>query len=399
MPQWLPTADILRNEIVSDVFRAAERSDARGAHTGVHVIGVALHPASASERGMRLEEMAYHTARAALDAAGVTRRQLDSLTLGACDELDARPISSMLMSAPSGGYDTDEIKVTDSGASALCMAFARFLAGESDLGLVMSWCKSSKTDVEAVMRLRGDPFFTRPLGINAAIGDALFAQAVGGEFGITPDEVGRRVVDAYKRGARNPRGMSHPIPGIAAVNGSAIDATPLRTLQRAPLTDGVVALVLASENYLQANPDCKTLARIAGVGWATDSYRLDGARLKSMASARRAWEAAMRQAGLGGAGDLDVVEIEAQTGYHEAAYVRAFGIENEDTISPSGGAFAQNPLFCTGLVNAAEAVLQVAGQAGPVQRTAVRRAAAHGCHGYAQQGNVVMVFESAEGAK
>ena len=145
----------------------------------VHVIGIALHPASACERNLRLEEMAYHTARSALDAAGVTRRQLDSLTIGACDELDARPISSMLMSAPSGGYNTDEIKVTDSGASALCLAFARFMAGESNLGLVMSWCKSSKTDVEAVMRLRGGPFFTRPLGINAAISDALFAQAVG----------------------------------------------------------------------------------------------------------------------------------------------------------------------------------------------------------------------------
>jgi acetyl-CoA acetyltransferase len=67
----------------------------------------------------------------------------------------------------------------------------------------------------------------------------------------------------------------------------------------------------------------------------------------------------------------------------------------EDTLSPSGGAFAQNPLFCTGPVNAAEAVLQVAGKAGPVQRKGVRRAAAHSCHGYAQQGNVVMVFESA----
>ena len=365
----------------------------------VHVIGLALHPASASERGLRLEEMAYHTARAALDAAGVTRRQLDSLTLGACDELDGRPISSMLMSAPAGGYGTDEIKVTDSGLTALCLAYARFIAGESDLGLVMSWCKSSKTDVEAVMRLRGDPFFTRPLGINAAIGDALFAQAVGREFDITQDEVGRRVVDAYIRGASNPRGMSHPVPSAADVNSSPLDASPLRALQRAPLTDGAVALVLASENFLQANPGCKPLARITGAGWATDSYRLDGARLKSMASARTAWQAAMKQAGLRAASALDVIEIEAQTGYHEAAYVRAFGIDNEDTIPPSGGPFAQNPLFCTGLVNAAEAVLQVAGIAGPVQREGARRAAAHSCHGTAQQGNVVMVFESAGGVR
>jgi hypothetical protein len=34
-----------------------------------------------------------------------------------------------------------------------------------------------------------------------------------------------------------------------------------------------------------------------------------------------------------------------------------------------------------------------------VQRPDVHRAAAHGCHGTAQQGNVMMVFESAGAAR
>jgi acetyl-CoA acetyltransferase len=118
-----------------------------------------------------------------------------------------------------------------------------------------------------------------------------------------------------------------------------------------------------------------------------------------MNSARVAWRSALRQAGWASAADLAAVELESQTGYHEAAYVRTFGLEDEGALSPSGGAFAQNPLFCTGLVNAAEAVLQVAGRAGPVQRRGARRAAAHSCHGYAQQGNVVMAFESVETAQ
>jgi acetyl-CoA acetyltransferase len=118
-----------------------------------------------------------------------------------------------------------------------------------------------------------------------------------------------------------------------------------------------------------------------------------------MHSARSAWQSALQMAGLKDAGELDVIELEAQTGYHEAAYVRAFGITDEDCLSPSGGAFAQNPLFCTGLVNAAEAVLQVSGAAGAVQRPTVRRAAAHSCHGYAQQGNVVVLFESVGAAQ
>ena len=39
------------------------------------------------------------------------------------------------------------------------------------------------------------------------------------------------------------------------------------------------------------------------------------------------------------------------------------------------------------------AVLQVAGQAGPVQVPGAKRAIAHGSHGFAQQGNVAVVLE------
>jgi len=364
-----------------------------------YVLGIAIAPPSVSHDGLRLEELVYRTSRGALAAAGVSQRQLDHVTLGACDELDGRPISSMLMAAPAGGYMTDEIKVTDSGASALCLGYARVLSGEFHLGLVASWCKCSKTNVEEVMRFRGDPFFTRPLGLGAVEADGLFAQAVQEELQISEAEVGRRVADAYRRAARNPRGMRYAEKTLFDVNGSPYDATPVRSGQRAPLSDGAVAMVIASGAFVERNRGCEPLARITGVGWASDSYQLDRARLRSLQSARTAWRSALRMAGLQDASALDVVELEAQTGYHEAAYVRAFAITDEDRISPSGGAFAQNPLFCTGLVNAAEAVLQVSGKAGEVQRAAVKCAAAHSCHGYAQQGNVVALFESAGAAR
>lgn len=360
----------------------------------VFVIGLAIFPATLAVRDLRLEEMAWRTVRAALESAHVTRQQVDSLTIGACDELDGRPISSMLMSAPAGGYLTDEIKVTDSGASALAFAQARFLADETDIGLVVSWCKSSKTDVETVMRLRGEPFYTRPLGIGAIAADAMFAQAMQSEFGITAGEVNGRVEAAYRRAAKNPRGVTHAELQAGEVGQSPFESMPVRTAHRAPLTDGAVAFVLASSTFLRKNLHCKPLARIAGVAWNTDSYRLDANRLRSLHAARTAWRDALGRAGLRHTHELDVIELESPTGWHEAAFVRAFGIEREEAVSPSGGAFAQNPIFCSGLINVAEAVLQVAGQAGPVQRPRVRRAVAHSCHGIAQQGHVVAVFEA-----
>ena len=364
-----------------------------------YVLGLAMYPATRKADAHRLEEMVYHTSHAALEHAGITRRELDHVTLGTCDELDGRSISSMLMAMPAGAYLVDEIKVTDSAATALCLEAARLQSEEFDIGLVASWCKSSKTDVESVMRLRGEPFYTRPLGLNMTLSDALLAQAVAQEFGVSAAQADQLAVDAFARAEANPRGVRHAVPDLQAVRNSAYQATPLRALHRPPLTDGAVCMVMASERWLRRHPGHQPLARLSGVGWASDSYRLGHERLHQFGSARKAWAQALRMAGQGDAGGIDVMELECQTVYHEAAYVQALGLNERTRICPSGGAFAQNPLFCTGLVGAAEAVLQVAGQAGAVQVPGVQRAAAHSCHGYAQQGNVFMIFEQAGGER
>jgi acetyl-CoA acetyltransferase len=362
----------------------------------IFIIGLALHPAAKRIVEKRLEEMVYETTRAALDDAGVNREELDSVVIASSDEFDGRSISSMLLAMPAGAYLTDEIKVADAGAMGLCLSAARIASGEFHLGVVASWCKSSKTDVEGFMRQKCDPFFTRPLGVNSTVADALFARATAERWGIEPREVNDRVVAAYERATRNPRGVRHPVPTQREVADSPYESTPLRHAHRAPMTDGAVSLVMASGAWVDRHHDCRPMARLAGVGWATDGYQLGRERLSSMRSARIAWNMAMKRAGLSPARDLDVIEIESQTGYHEAAYVRAFGLDGHPGLSPSGGPFAQNPYFCSGLVNMAEAILQVSGRAGPIQREGARRAVGHGCHGFAQQANIVAVFESME---
>lgn len=366
---------------------------------GVYVLGVALARPARRRDDVRLEELVYHTARAALDDAGVSRRQLDNITLGASDELDGRPISSMLLAAPAGGYLTDEIRVTDSAATALCLATARHLAGEFALGLVAGWCKPSKVDAATVSNASVEPFFTRDLGMDSALADGLFAQAVTNEFGIGEDELTDRVLAGCHRAGSNPRGLRREVPTAAEVAASGYESTPVRTAHRAPASDGAACLVVASGRWLRANPGHRPLARIAGVGWASDSYRLDRQRLAGLGSFRTAWTAAFRMAdrATGGGGPApDAVELESPTVFHEAAYTRVTGLERA-VVSPSGGTWAQNPLVAAGLVNAVEAVLQVAGRAGPVQVPDARRVVAHSCHGLAQQGNVVAVIDAPGG--
>lgn len=344
--------------------------------------------------GKRLEEIVYTTAREALRDAQIDRSELESVTLGASDELDGRPISSMLLTAPAGGMLTDEMKVTDSGLTALCLGAARIMTGEFETGLVASWCKPSKTTVGDVMRFRADPFYMRPLGIDADVADAMWSQASARRHSLDSAEVAARVASAQQRASVNPRGLMAAARSASSIRSSAFDAPPIRSGHRAPYSDGAAALVLASQEYVDRH-GLTPLARLTGFGWNSDEYTLGAERLSSTRAFDRAWDSALQRAGLKSASELDLIEFEAPTGYHEATFVRDLELPDHFAVSPSGGVWAQNPLFCTGLVNAVEAVLQVSGRAGPTQVEGASRAAAHSVHGFAAQGHVVTIFEGA----
>ncbi|MBJ2154292.1 thiolase C-terminal domain-containing protein [Variovorax sp. IB41] len=361
----------------------------------VYVLGVAMHPGSASIDDKRLEEIVHDTARAALDDAGITRADIDHVTLGGCDELDGRGITSMLMAAPAGAYLRDEMRVTDSGLMALCMGALRVATGRFDCGLVVSWNQTSIGSVEEVTRMRAEPFTLRPMGLNRAVTDGLFAQAVARGTGTTEAEVDARVQRRMTAAESNPRRASSRGRHTDAGQPSGYVAYPLSGRQRAPVTDGAAALVLVSEQWLAAHPQARPIARIGGAAWGVDSYRLDGERLGSLAVYKKAFADALARAGLDSLAELDAVELEAQDGWYDAAFDKALSAPPQVALSPSGGAWAQNPYFCTGLINAVEAVLQVSGRAGAVQVKDARRVAAHGTHGFAQQGHAVVIMERA----
>jgi acetyl-CoA acetyltransferase len=362
----------------------------------VYVMGVALHPAADAVGDLRLEEMAYRTARAALDDAGVARRDIDHVTLGGSDEVDARGISSMLLAAPAGAYLKDEMRVTDSGLAALHLGALRAASGDLQLGLVVSWSQSSVVPLEDIARMRAEPFYLRPVGLNFAIAEGLFAAALAERRGITETAVAERVRARLAAAAGASRAVRRAVPGVAEIAASPLLAHPQRAAHRAPVTDGAVALVLASGDWVRAHPQQRPLARIAGTEWAIDRYQLDGERLSALKVFEDTLRSVLKRAGLDSVDQLDVVELEAQSAWADVALVESLGAGAAVSVNPSGGAFGQNPFFCTGLVHAAEAALQVAGRAGSHQVEGARRALAHGSWGFAQQAHGFVVMEGIE---
>ena len=359
----------------------------------IYILGLAMHPPKSWVADKRLEEMVFDTAKAALDEASIDRKELDHVTIAACDELDGRSISSMLLSAPAGAYLKDEIKVTDSGLTGLCLEALRIESGRFHLGLLSSWNKSSKAPFEDVMRMRCEPFYTRDIGLNMSIADGLFAQAVSDAYGFGESEVNAAVQAGYERASKNERGMRPAVPSLAEIGKSPYVSVPLRKLQQAPITDGGVSMVICSGAWLRKHPDHRPLARLSGLAWRIDSYQLGAERLSALQGFKGAFQKAMSMSGVHDFSELNLVELDSQTAFHDVAYRRALNLPVACRVSPSGGPFAQNPYFCAGLVHAAEAVLQVSGRAGAVQVKGATRAAAHGCHGFAQQGNAVAIFE------
>ena len=230
----------------------------------VYVVGYASHPPAEKVLSKRLEEMVYDTSAQALRAAGVERSELDHVTLATCDELDGRSISSMLMVAPAGGYLKDELKVTDAGMVGLHLAAMRIATGRYGLGLLASWNKTSKAPFEDVMRMRCEPFFTRPIGLNAAIADGLFAQAQCEAGKASEAQASAASAKLQRAAASNPRGLQRKAAADKDIAASPYIATPLREGHRAPVSDGAVSIVLASGDWLKRNPQAKPLARVAG---------------------------------------------------------------------------------------------------------------------------------------
>ena len=266
-------------------------------------------------------------------------------------------------------------------------------AGDLQLGLVVSWNQSSVLPLEDIARMRAEPFFLRAIGLNFAIADGLFANSMAQNNAMNESDVAARVLARLAAASENPRAIKRNLPSGADIAGSPLLAHPLRRGHCPPVTDGAVAMVLASGDWVRAHPEKRPLARIAGAAWGVDRYQLDADRLQGFKIFDAALQDVLSRSGLQSVDELDLVEFEAQTAWVDLALSKAFKAGSKLSFNPSGGAWAQNPYFCTGLVNAAEAVLQVSGRAGPHQIKGAKRALAHSSSGFAQQTHGFVVFE------
>jgi acetyl-CoA C-acetyltransferase len=376
----------------------------------VGICAVAQTTYERDKRRQRFQNMALEVLESLLAETGLDFKEDTGIntTISVSDDVfDARTISDNGMTDVLGAHFRCEEKVAQEGIQALYYGLATILSGHQDVVLVIGHCKESQPKSRnMVTHLAFDPFYGRPVGLDFCSAAGFQAQAYAARSGITENQLAKVVVRARGKARKNPFITDLPAVTPDEVMASDMLASPIRELHAYPVSDGCVGMILASEQRAKKLTDKPVW--ITGVGNCIDRFFLGDRDLAANFALKKAAERAYKRAGIDDPKSaFDVIEISDQYAYQHPMWAEGLGIADENkgpnwiddggpdaaNVNPSGGMLAGNPLILGGLVRAAEAALQLRGEAGARQVKNAKRALAHGVMGPAGQFHSVAVLE------
>jgi acetyl-CoA C-acetyltransferase len=333
---------------------------------------------------------------------------VDTIVSCSDDFFDARTISNNGMTDVLGGHYRAEEKMAQEGLNAIGYAMSVILSGHSDLVLVMGHCKESQSESRNMITNMGfDPFYGRAIGLDYLNAAALQARAYMTKAGVTDEHLARVVVRTRQWASRNPYANAREILESGKVMASPMLCDPIRQLHAYPVSDGAVGMLLASEE--RAREFTKSPVWITGFANCMDSYFLGDRDLTSNFALKKAAERAYQKAGINDPKKaIDVIEVSDAYAYQQPMWLEGLGFSEAGQggrfieeggpekykVNLSGGMLAGNPMIISGLYRAAEAVLQLRGEAGDRQAPDAKRALAHSSYGAAGQFHSVLILEA-----
>lgn len=344
-----------------------------------------------------------------LKETGVEREELSNIVTASSDVTDGRAISNMVMAGPTGSYNKDSINLSSASEHAFLLAAMQIMSGLRDLALVVSWSKVSESPMDEVERISSEPYFTRPIGVNAMTSYALQASAYQQAYNPDRDLISQVIIKNRQNALDNPLAHLREALTLEQINESPPLCWPLTGYDLPPYSDGVCVLLVASEERAKAFDG--PVAWIRGMSWATGGYWMGERNLKRLSSLETAANKAYAMAGIEDPLEqLDLAELHEVSSYNEIMQYEALGFadhgageklvgegviqrEGKLPVNRSGGTLSSNPAFASGLVQVAEAALQVTGRAGERQVWGAKTALATAQQGFATQGATVVCLE------
>lgn len=370
------------------------------------IVGVAQTKYERRKKDRIFADLVFDVTRAALDDAGLTIQDIDSVVTVSNDFFDGRTISGMAVGDASGAEDKNVSTVSGDGTFGAFYGLMRVLSGYKAT-IVVAHYKGSEGSVPITTNGMFDPIFHRHLGIDALSSAALQANAYMRKCGIREEDMAKVSVKNHRNAKNNPLAQLPLDITVADVMASRKIAEPLKLLDCCPISDGAAAVIIAGE---ETAARCRTKpVWVKGVAHCCEDYLLGDRDLASPVALNDAAKRACAMAGIRNPiEEIDVAEVLEPFSYMEPLWLEGLGfckpgeggelIDKGITVmggklpvNPSGGALSANAVLVAGLARLIEAALQVRGQAGARQVKGVRTALAHGFNGPCGQSHCVWI--------
>jgi acetyl-CoA C-acetyltransferase len=253
-----------------------------------------------------------------------------------------------------------------------------------------------------------DPFYHRPLGLDAVSSAALQAQAYIDRRGARPEDWARVSVKNHRNAKLNPFAQLAMDLTVEQVMSSPVQATPLKRFDCSPVSDGACAVILADEE--RAKQSRQKPVWLKGVGYAAELHYLGDRDLSQPLALEIAAKKAYAMAGLAHPKEeIGFLEVYDAFSYMEPLWLEGLGIcphggggklTREGTteikgrlpVNASGGVLSAHAVLVAGLVRVVEVVLQIRGTAGAHQLERARVGLAHGINGPCGQSHCVWIL-------
>ncbi len=355
---------------------------AKSTRGDIAIVGYAQTP-SLRDANPSEVQLLVPTVTAAIEMAGIGRREIGFTCAGSCDYLTGGPFAFVSNLEAAGAWPPiSESHVEADGAWAMYEAWMRLQEGDIDIALAFGSGKSSPSNPAEVWAQQLDPYYLAPLGVDPVSLAGIQARALLDSGKATEEDFARAVVNSRRNAASNPNAQLRDADAnVEALMAQPYFRAPLRKHDCPPISDGAVAVVMARGD--RARELCARPAWIRGMDHRIEAHQPGVRDLTSSPSTALA----ARKAGYDG-GPLDVVELCGTFSPQELILLDALGLslDGDTKVNPSGGALAGNPIMAVGLVRIAEAAARI------IDGSA-NRALAHATGGPLLQQNLVCLLE------
>lgn len=375
----------------------------------IAIVGVAQTPYESKKKDKTYFDLVFEMTGAALEDAGLTINDIDSVVTVSNDFLDGRTISGMAVGDAVGAYDKNISTVEGDGAFGAVYGAMRTLGGGGTT-LVVAHSKGSEGDIKTVTNAMFDPIYQRQLGVDAISSSAMQANVYMSRYGISEEDLAEVSVKNHGNAKNNPYAHLPMDLTVEDVMRSGRISDPLKKLDCSPISDGAAAIIITDEQHVGMTRHVPVWVK--GMGYCSDAYFLGDRDLADPRSLRQAAEKAFAVAGITNPlKEIDVVELYDAFTYMEPMWLEGMGfcqpgkgpamsrdgitsMDGRLPVNPSGGVLSAHAVLVAGLARIIEVVEQLRATAGDRQVHGAKSGLAHGINGPCGQSHCVWILSN-----